>query len=1270
MKKSLCILLAVILAVTVFVPTLAVSAAQVEEQVELIEGTYAPNQVIVMFQDSAIDTDTVSRKEDLASVGADFGEMMSAFSSEDEAAAAADDELDILAKSLGDDFTLEDTLVFSENVPASDGDLAPSGASGGEQSGELSIALVSSQKYDTKTLIKKLSSNDKIAYVEPNQYIHLTDFDDYSLNDTYASYLYQLNNPAAKNTGGDSVDDRGTEPEDARSMNPASGWKKLTGEEDQIVIAVVDTGVLSTHEDLKDRMWTNPGDIGLQGEHGYNFMENNENTDYDDIGHGTHCAGMIAAEANNATGVAGASGNADVKIMALRILGEKRSSTIYQSFGAFDYMLKAKQNGVNLVASNNSWGGAYYSNLLNEIIDRVGEAGVLTIIASGNEDHDLERVFSYPCGAESDYTVVVGAADITGKPTGFTNYGKTTVDLFAPGMNILSTVAYESYFPSIYSAQELNDTTEYYGEFSADTVIADGTVTPTTGEKAGEGIKSFGALQYVKQSCLDDPDAQIADDAQLELSLVSGRHFVSENPYRLKITIHNAQYGEEYFFWFPYEKNPLTTGDDNTRFSATYETGETEVGAHKSRISVGDVYQDDDGSMVVTNGGVLGSYISYDRIAMQRHPTNGLELGQEAPPSRLLSAGDAQGKQIGFGFSISCKEDGNMLWKEGEVHELTLYLDSFAIAKPGTQFDKNKAYDVMSGTSMACPAATGATALLAALDPKEDDQSPAEYAQALREKLFSCVRTTDTFADLCSTGGYIDLSLIDAKIPTIANAVCDVDNETITLYGENLTEDNTLTYRSLTADGDDAAALPDDMTLSYSDDGKTLVIQNAKPLFSTYTEFIMTTPDGNTGKGKFFLVKGQRQLDLVGSRIDQTSYPITPILFTDAKGSALFGYQPNTGQVAKIDGSQYEYLADTDLQYALKKYLSENGMSMYDLLNNADYRFGVLDTGYPLADGNTLYGFAIFGDIGTKESAMYLAQLDLSEERPQWTFEEIDVIPDELDYRFDKPLTITIYNGAIYIFSDPDEEGKCLMYSLSEDGVWNAQPDMPCGSISPTVREHSGKLYYLLGSSDEGDPITDVYCYDGEKWEKVGNIPYIGRVNVQNGYAFYYQPITAAKNGFIFLNASVDGGGNAFLYNTETNQVEPLYYTTGDTIRDCYLQEASCAATKDGVYFIRYNTVESVYYGYDLYLLPSDSGAYQSLFEDEIILGDADGDGKVTVLDATAIQKKLASIEPASFSEKAADVDGDGKVTVLDATLIQKWLANLPAPEGIGKPIA
>lgn len=140
-------------------------------------------------------------------------------------------------------------------------------------------------------MIEILSENDKIDVAEPNQYLtacSTPSYDSYRLNDEYAAYLYQNNSPAAKNTAGKGVDSRGSSPSAAVSVNAASGWKKLTGKEKESVVAVLDTGVNTSHEDLKNVLWNNPGNIGLKGKHGYNFLA--DNTDISDpAGHGTHC---------------------------------------------------------------------------------------------------------------------------------------------------------------------------------------------------------------------------------------------------------------------------------------------------------------------------------------------------------------------------------------------------------------------------------------------------------------------------------------------------------------------------------------------------------------------------------------------------------------------------------------------------------------------------------------------------------------------------------------------------------------------------------------------------------------------------------------------------------------------------------------------------------------------------------------------------------------------------------------------------------------------
>lgn len=106
MKKILCAILSAALLSASAIPVFAAGGSDQTDAAALAEGTYAPNQVVVLFKDSAIDTSTVPKKGELESVGASFGDMADASSSEQEALGAADEEADILSKSLGGDFTL------------------------------------------------------------------------------------------------------------------------------------------------------------------------------------------------------------------------------------------------------------------------------------------------------------------------------------------------------------------------------------------------------------------------------------------------------------------------------------------------------------------------------------------------------------------------------------------------------------------------------------------------------------------------------------------------------------------------------------------------------------------------------------------------------------------------------------------------------------------------------------------------------------------------------------------------------------------------------------------------------------------------------------------------------------------------------------------------------------------------------------------------------------------------------------------------------------
>ncbi|MBQ1474064.1 MAG: S8 family serine peptidase [Ruminococcus sp.] len=1278
MKKRIISVIVCILLLVGMLPLTAFAADAAAENIELIEGTYAPGQVVVLFKNSAIDTDSVPKKGELASVGANLGEMMDASSSAREAYAAADEETDILSKSLGADFVLEDTLVF-DDAPEREELLPSVGASADPVSqDELTVALVSSDKYDTATMIRLLGRNKNVVKAEPNYYVYPTSFDDYALNDPYNSYLYNVNSPAARNTGGEQVDDRGTAAQEALSINASSAWKKLTGDEDEVVVAVVDTGVLAEHEDLRDMMWTNPGNIGLKGVHGYDFY-NNDGDPTDDNDHGTHCAGTIAAQANNLKGVAGVASKANVKIMALKMLGSDGSSgnskgTVYQGFGCFHYIHKAVMGGVNVVAVNNSWGGAGSSDIYDEVISVLCEDGVICYVAASNDAADNDRTAVHPANSGCDNVITVGAADITGQPAGFSDYGKTSVDVFGPGMNILSTVSGDNWYPMLYDEERFNATAAYYGEFNADTAVTEGTITPSVGSKAGEDVKPFGSLQFVKQRFLaDDDDYEVPDDAVLELSVEQGRHLHAENPYRLKITVKNAQYGEMYFISFPYEKDPQTDVD-NIWVAIDTESIASSDGS-LATFYAGDFYRDEDGNW--TSGGVVGvGTTDFERDRMARH------FSQKGSGILHSVEEDAEDKESSFGLLLVND------YEEGEAHDVSIYLDSIAISKPELALEPNTSYTLMSGTSQATPAVCGAGTLLAALNPRQEGESGADYVGRIRAKLFACVRRTDALADLCSTGGYVDLSLIDSAIPSVSNALCDTENESIILTGENLFAGSTVTYRRLAVDGAEEEALPDDMPVEYAVDGSKLIIHHAKRLFSTYTAFTVTAPSGAAGTGKFFLVKGQSELPVVNSfrQSNDMGEVSVPFLVTDAEGRGLYGYYPRTYEICRYDGEQFITYRDTNLREAMRKYLMDNGEDVYSVYN--DHTFTYYPSNTPIFENGVIYMPIILyipeeAEEGEKQEQeeeqeqkekqpdtrkdCYLASFDLNSDDHHWQITGMTIPPDAFWLDDATSLTPTFLNGKLVYIGDSillgEEDSALPVYSYDlRTKEWTKEPELPYVADGFDCVPHDGRLYVMFGCDpdtslpNEERILSEVWCFDGEKWEKKhDDLRYVGRVIDAQGVLFHPDAITAVKNGIVFVGASVDGGGNMFLYHTDTDQIEPLYYTPFDSITDTS-GEQSCVATRDGIYYL-YSTGDESNNGWDLCLLPVDSGAYESPFED-YLPGDANLDGRVDIRDVTAIQRHIANFDILSGKALlAADANGDGKVTIEDATLLQMFFA-------------
>lgn len=221
-------------------------------------------------------------------------------------------------------------------------------------------------------------------------------------------------------------------------------WSITTGT-DAVVIAVLDSGVEYTHDDLAGNMWIRPqnlapyhdDDLGtIDDEHGFNAIQNDADP-MDENGHGTHCAGIIGAEGGNDIGIAGV--NWKVKIMPLKFMNAGGFGTMKDAVEAINYVIERKNDGVNVRVISASWGSTAKSRALEDVIRKAYEAGILFVAASGNNSTDNDRSPHYPSSYNVGNVISVAALDRNDQLASFSNYGVKSVAIAAPGVEILST---------------------------------------------------------------------------------------------------------------------------------------------------------------------------------------------------------------------------------------------------------------------------------------------------------------------------------------------------------------------------------------------------------------------------------------------------------------------------------------------------------------------------------------------------------------------------------------------------------------------------------------------------------------------------------------------------------------------------------------------------------------------------------------------------------------------------------------------------------------
>ena len=302
--------------------------------------------------------------------------------------------------------------------------------------------------------IKRLSGMAGVASVEPD-YLMTTD-------DT-------SNDPQF--TGGNQWDMYGaaSSPSNEYGSGAADAWAAGYTGSRSVFVGVIDEGIQFSHPDLTANIWTNPYDPvdGVDNDgngyvddvHGWDFF-NNDSTVYDGNSfagydsHGTHVSGTIGAVGGNGTGIAGI--NWQVTIVSAKFLGPN-GGWVSDAIRALDYLTDLHtRHGLDIVATNNSWGGGTADPDLQAAIERAGDAGMLFVAAAGNSSADNDATAAFPsnltCTEHADGTprgydcvIAVAAIDKYGALSYFSDYGATTVDLGAPGSAVLSTVPVNTY---------------------------------------------------------------------------------------------------------------------------------------------------------------------------------------------------------------------------------------------------------------------------------------------------------------------------------------------------------------------------------------------------------------------------------------------------------------------------------------------------------------------------------------------------------------------------------------------------------------------------------------------------------------------------------------------------------------------------------------------------------------------------------------------------------------------------------------------------------
>lgn len=984
-----------------------------------------------------------------------------------------------LAKTdFGEKITIESTCKFVE--PSKSGKITSQSV---KAKTGWNVSLVSSTTYTTKELIAQLKKQENVLYAEPNYVVHADTAD-------YGKYLWGLDNQGQN--GGTPHTDTQIGKIDVSQYDNSS----------EKVVAIIDTGVDYTHEELQGAMWNNPYGASLKGEHGYDFA-NWDKDPMDDNGHGTHCAGIIAGCNTDQSGISGIAADTNVKIMALKFLDSEGEGDIYSAISAYNYIYRAQQLGTNVVAVNNSWGGGDDADhILEKVIDLVGEAGAISVCAASNEgiDNDAEAVI--PACIDSQYVISVAASTEKGELAEFSNYGATTVDLAAPGTNILSSVSYDCFNPSIYTEEELDTLCSYYTDFSDPFVECEKEDLDTVKVACGSFVYALEKNGEAAVSVTSSKDSYFG--------------MPKEDAASICWKISDAQAGDSYTMYIPYDRQVSSTPlYESMMIRGEYpEQDEASINWPSTFL----IYDES-----VTTGGAIASYDpEWDYV-------NGLYLfGKENYWTQLSCDTGAPVKKAGR-YALILTVDVTT------AGDYCIYLDDLGFSKENVEKEKFGKYAFCSGTSMAAPYVSGAVAVARAQYPKES-------ASKLCKRVKGSATETEGLKGKVASNGTLDLTRLSSPNMIVSDTkmsdgVITVDgaffgeNPLVTINGEPVElikkSDNVLSFA-----GKYDTVLDVEITGEGHRVSDSYFFPSGKESTKRGCITTFNWADGNmvTDGDLLYYVSSEGTVEMYEVD-DSASY--TNVYDMDSK-TRLLPYMNGYSDASRFTMEKLfpEKNTDTIVSYSIQS-IADAAVLQKDI-----YTAVKLDLGY--------YTDTALARWNSVES----------------TWDYVADLPAEFDEVY-KPV-LGAYNGKLYLMGGYDlDNGKSLtaVYCITpgKSKNWKKVADLPVGVFHATALEAKDKLVVTLGGT--GDETTtgnnNVCIFDGSKWTtgaaltgvldttvETVEIPYSSDlVNTEDvvvypdvEWAFrnlrtYQAAVGNTDKGLIYAGIRVNGYGNVFYYN-------------------------------------------------------------------------------------------------------------------------------------------